>query len=79
MIDRESPAAKVAVIGLGSMGYGMASSLERAGFDVAAFDVRADTVARFVAEHADRPRPAKSPAEAVAGAFCIPMALRYRW
>lgn len=71
MIDRESPAAKVAVIGLGSMGYGMASSLERAGFDVAAFDVRADTVARFVAEHADRPRPAKSPAEAVAGAEVV--------
>jgi 3-hydroxyisobutyrate dehydrogenase len=71
VVDRESPAARVAVIGLGSMGYGIASSLERAGFDIAVYDVRADTVARFVAEHADRPRPAKAPAEAVAGVGVI--------
>ena len=47
-----SAAAKphVAVIGLGSMGFGMATSLRRAGFDVTGCDVSADAVARFVAE-----------------------------
>src|SRR2546421_9673827 len=47
----ESVAAKphVAVIGLGSMGYGMATSLRRAGFDVTGCDVSAAAVARFVA------------------------------
>jgi 3-hydroxyisobutyrate dehydrogenase len=69
--DLASPAAKVAVIGLGSMGYGMASSLARAGFDVVVHDVRAEVAARFVAEHAGRSRPAKSPAEAAAGAGII--------
>lgn len=42
--------SRVAVIGLGSMGYGMAQSLKRAGFDVAGFDVRQAVVERFVAE-----------------------------
>lgn len=42
--------AKVAaVIGLGSMGMGMALSLKKAGFDVLGADVSADAVARFVA------------------------------
>ena len=47
-----SAAAKphVAVIGLGSMGFGMATSLRRAGLDVTGCDVSADAVARFVAE-----------------------------
>jgi putative dehydrogenase len=40
----------VGVIGLGSMGYGVARSLLRAGFAVHAFDVRPDVVARFAAE-----------------------------
>ena len=40
----------VAVIGLGSMGFGMATSLRRAGFEVTGCDVSADAVARFVAE-----------------------------
>ena len=40
---------RVAVIGLGSMGYGMATSLKRAGFDVIGCDVAADSVKRFVA------------------------------
>lgn len=39
---------KAAVIGLGSMGFGMAQSLLRAGFDVAGCDVSPDAVARFV-------------------------------
>ena len=40
----------VAVIGLGSMGYGMARSCVQAGFNVYGFDVMPDPVARLVAE-----------------------------
>ena len=40
----------VAVIGLGSMGFGMATSLRRAGFEVTGCDVSADAVKRFVTE-----------------------------
>jgi 3-hydroxyisobutyrate dehydrogenase len=57
-----------AVIGLGSMGYGMAQSLMRAGFDVAGCDVTASTVARFVAEGG---RGAATPAEAAAEADIV--------
>ncbi|MDB5839620.1 MAG: 3-hydroxyisobutyrate dehydrogenase [Herminiimonas sp.] len=39
----------VGVIGLGSMGYGVAASLLRAGFQVHAFDVRRETLDRFAA------------------------------
>src|SRR5216683_6555013 len=52
---------RVAVIGLGSMGFGMATALRRAGFDVAGCDVSADSVARFVAEGGSG---ARTPAEA---------------
>src|SRR3954453_13789381 len=52
---------RVAVIGLGSMGFGMATSLRRAGFEVTGCDVSADSVARFVA---DGGKGAKTPAEA---------------
>jgi 3-hydroxyisobutyrate dehydrogenase len=38
------------VIGLGSMGYGMATSLRRAGFAVTGCDVSSDAVAKFVSE-----------------------------
>lgn len=41
---------RVAVIGLGSMGMGMATSLQRAGFAVTGCDVSKEAVARFVAE-----------------------------
>ena len=51
----------VAIIGLGSMGFGMASSLRRAGFKVTGCDVSADAVARFVAEGGNG---AKTPADA---------------
>src|SRR5260370_10951563 len=57
----ESVNPRVAVIGLGSMGFGMATSLKRAGFDVTGCDVAGDTVARFVA---DGGKGAKTPAEA---------------
>src|SRR6201991_3807845 len=56
-----SPNKRVAVIGLGSMGYGMAISLKRAGFAVTGCDVSADAVARFVAEGG---KGGKTPAEA---------------
>jgi L-threonate 2-dehydrogenase len=40
---------RVAVIGLGSMGFGMATALARAGLDVTGCDVMPTTVQRFVA------------------------------
>jgi putative dehydrogenase len=61
-------APRAAVIGLGSMGFGMAQSLRRAGFDVAGTDVNPDAVARFVAEGG---RGAASPAEAAADASVV--------
>ncbi|MBN9002179.1 MAG: NAD(P)-binding domain-containing protein, partial [Rhizobiales bacterium] len=54
-------AQRVAVIGLGSMGFGMASSLLRAGFAVTGCDVSADSVARFKASGG---QGAAGPAEA---------------
>ncbi len=42
---------KVAVVGLGAMGFGMATSLVRAGLAVTGFDQRAEAVARFAAGH----------------------------
>ncbi|MBB5048599.1 3-hydroxyisobutyrate dehydrogenase [Rhodopseudomonas rhenobacensis] len=56
-----SPLPRVAVIGLGSMGFGMASSLRRRGLNVTGCDVSADAVARFVAEGG---QGAATPAEA---------------
>src|SRR3954453_1756193 len=55
---------RVAVIGLGSMGFGMATSLRRAGFEVTGCDVSAVAVARFVME---RGQGATAPAEAAEG------------
>jgi L-threonate 2-dehydrogenase len=59
---------RIAVIGLGSMGYGMAISLKRAGFDVAGCDVSVEAVARFVAEGG---KGGKTPAEAAQGADIV--------
>ena len=56
------------MIGLGSMGFGMATSLRRAGFDVTGCDVAAETVARFVA---DGGKGAKTPAEAAKAADIV--------
>ena len=58
----QTPAA--AVVGLGSMGFGMACSLARAGFAVAGADVNAEAVQRFAAFG----RGAATPGEAAAGA-----------
>ncbi|MFC5384817.1 L-threonate dehydrogenase [Aquamicrobium segne] len=54
----------VGVIGLGSMGGGMAASLVRAGFDVVGYDVSAQSVDRLTAIGG---RTAASPAEAARG------------
>lgn len=59
---------RVAVIGLGSMGFGMALSLKRAGFDVTGCDAAADAVARFVA---DGGRGAANPADAARDADVV--------
>src|SRR5438045_9783995 len=64
----QSVKPRVAVIGLGSMGCGMATSLKRAGFEVTGCDVSADAVARFVAEGG---AGARTPAEAAKGADIV--------
>lgn len=56
-----SPGAEVAVIGLGSMGLGMARSLLRAGFSVSGCDLSPAAAARFAEAGG---RAAASPAEA---------------
>ena len=49
---------RVGVIGLGSMGLGMALSLKRAGFDVTGCDVTPEAVSRLVSEGGQQqPRP----------------------
>jgi catechol 2,3-dioxygenase-like lactoylglutathione lyase family enzyme len=45
--DREAMTVPVCVIGLGSMGFGAAVSLLRAGFDVRGVDVRPEALERF--------------------------------
>lgn len=59
---------RVGVVGLGSMGLGMALSLKRAGFDVAGCDVTPEAVAKLVAEGG---RGAASPAEVAEGADAV--------
>jgi putative dehydrogenase len=66
MPDSKKP--RIAVIGLGSMGFGMATSLKRAGFEVTGCDVSADLAARFVA---DGGKGAKTPAEAAKNADIV--------
>ena len=57
-----------AVIGLGSMGWGAAMSLLRAGFAVRGVDIRPDVLARFEAEGG---KSFQSASEAVAGADTV--------
>ena len=57
-----------AVIGLGSMGYGMAMSLMRAGASVAGYDPAPGVAERFAAEGG---RAAASPADAARGADVV--------
>ena len=63
----DSKGTKAAVIGLGSMGFGMAQSLARKGFDVAGSDINAEAVKRFAAHG----RGAASPAAAAKGADVV--------
>jgi 3-hydroxyisobutyrate dehydrogenase len=58
----------IAVIGLGSMGYGMALSLKRSGFAVTGCDVSAEAVKRFVGEGG---KGAATPAEAAKSADIV--------
>jgi 3-hydroxyisobutyrate dehydrogenase len=66
--SNSTASGRVAVIGLGSMGFGMAQSLLRAGFAVAGYDVRSDVVSRFAEGGGIG---AASPAEAAAGARAV--------
>lgn len=66
--QKTGEAAAAAVIGLGSMGFGMARSLRRAGFAVTGCDVNPASVARFVAEGGEG---AASPAEAARQAAIV--------
>ena len=59
---------RIAVIGLGSMGFGMATSLRRAGFDVVGCDVMASTVEKLMALGGGG---AASPAEAAKDAAIV--------
>ncbi|SHJ75793.1 3-hydroxyisobutyrate dehydrogenase [Bradyrhizobium lablabi] len=68
MPESRTAKPRIAVIGLGSMGFGMATSLRRKDFDVTGCDVAGDLVARFVA---DGGKGAKTPAEAAKGADIV--------
>ncbi len=68
MSAMSSSTPQVTVIGLGSMGFGMAQSLRRAGFDVVGCDVTAAGRERFVA---DGGHAAATPAEAARGSAII--------
>ena len=67
-MDGQGKAGSAAVIGLGSMGYGMATSLLRAGFGVAGYDPAPGATARLAAEGG---QAAASPAEAARGADVV--------
>lgn len=64
----DGDAPRAAVIGLGSMGFGMAQSLLRSGLAVTGYDITSANVARFAAEGGGN---AASPAEAAKGADVI--------
>jgi L-threonate 2-dehydrogenase len=61
-------AKKVAVLGLGSMGLGMAKSLLRGGFDVVGYDISDVAVARFQSGGGS---VARSPSDAASGAQAV--------
>jgi 3-hydroxyisobutyrate dehydrogenase len=68
MTAKERVMARVAFIGLGNMGGGMAANLAKAGHDVIAFDLSEDALLRAEARGASR---AASAAEAMAGAETV--------
>src|SRR5690606_20396350 len=68
MSQEEPKKGRVGVVGLGAMGFGMATSLVRAGFDVAGFDLSAEAVEKFVAAGG---RAAATPAAAAEEADAV--------
>ena len=68
MNDMPASARRVAVIGLGSMGFGMATSLKVSGFSVTGCDIAEANVKRFVESGG---KGALSPAEAAANADIV--------
>lgn len=66
--ENSSLAVSVAVIGLGSMGLGMARSMKRAGLDVIGYDITPAAVDRFAAEGG---RGAATPADAAKDADIV--------
>jgi putative dehydrogenase len=62
------PELNVCVIGLGSMGFGMAASLLRGGFVVAGYDVNAEAMTRFAALGG---QVGESPGQAAKGADVV--------
>lgn len=66
--EHSSLAVSVAVIGLGSMGLGMARSMKRAGLDVIGYDITPAAVDRFAAEGG---RGAATPADAAKDADIV--------
>lgn len=68
MSQEETKKGRVGVVGLGAMGFGMATSLVRAGFDVAGFDLSAEAVEKFVAAGG---RAAATPAAAAEEADAV--------
>ncbi|MGI3124857.1 L-threonate dehydrogenase [Nitratireductor sp.] len=67
---QDNTAGNFLLIGLGAMGYGMGSSLLRAGLGVDGFDLNGDTQARFRAE-AGRDRPLAVAASEADGAILV--------
>lgn len=67
-VNIENRGSRAAVIGLGSMGFGMAQSMKRAGLDVTGYDITQAAVERFVAEGG---RGAQALADAVEGADIV--------
>lgn len=68
LAENSGPAVVAAVIGLGSMGLGMARSMKRAGLDVVGYDITPAAVDRFTAEGG---RAAATPAGAAEDADIV--------
>jgi 3-hydroxyisobutyrate dehydrogenase len=62
---------QIAVIGLGSMGFGMATSLKRAGFEVTGCDVSAEAAKRFVKEGGKSAQTPSQAAETADIVVCV--------
>ncbi len=67
LTDSSMATQRTSVVGLGSMGYGMAQSLLRAGHVVQGFDINPETSARFAAEGGQT----ESQGEAAARCDCL--------